>query len=150
LDSLNLRYSDTLERMPWPVMVVDAESNFQFWNSAAQRLFGISARSVIGVQLGLVPVESELRKVLLRGTRKVLISQKPAVLRSEITAKRSRGTMEIRFEPLSPESSQRGVLIMIAPFSSLKPASAPLAHRSRSKRGAPTSRAKQQKKSRKS
>lgn len=116
LDSVNLRYSDTLERMPWPVMVVDGESNFQFWNSAAQRLFQIAARSVVGVQMALVPIEAELRKTLIRGTQKARTSQKAVMLRQESDAKTELNNMEIRFEPLSGESAQKAVLIMIGPF----------------------------------
>lgn len=125
LDSLNLRYSDTLERMPWPVMVVDSDANFQFWNSAAEQLFQIAARSVVGVQMALVPIEAELRKTLIRGAEKARHSQKPAMLRQESSLKTGFGNMEIRFEPLSSESSQKAVLIMIGPFFNAKGASSP-------------------------
>jgi two-component system CheB/CheR fusion protein len=120
LDWLNQRYSDTLERMPWPVLVVGGDSKLQFWNSAAERLFAISSQSVQGVQLELVPVESELKKTLLRGARKVLATGKPAFLRNPSVGNRATDNMEIRFEPLSPEGAQKGVLIMLAPFSRLQ------------------------------
>ena len=125
LDWLNQRYSDTLERMPWPVLVVGADSKLQFWNTAAQRLFAISSQSVTGVQLELIPIESELKKTLLRGTRKVLSTEKPLVLRSTLTSNREPLTLEVRFEPLAPEGSQKGVLIMLAPFSRVQGAAAP-------------------------
>jgi two-component system, chemotaxis family, CheB/CheR fusion protein len=130
LDALNLRYSDTLERMPWPVMVVGADSAIQFWNTAAQNLFGISARSVVGIALQLVPLESDLRKSLLRGTSKVLSTHKPTVLRTKATGKQRGPEMEIRFEPLSPEATQSGVLIMLVPFSQFKPLTASASRRS--------------------
>jgi two-component system CheB/CheR fusion protein len=129
LDSLNVRYSDTLERMPWPVMVADSDTNFQFWNSAAQRLFGISSRSVVGIQLQLVPLEAELRRTLLRGTRKVLTTQKATVIRIPATQRRG-PDLEIRFEPLSPEGTQRGVLIMLVPFSRFQPLTAAASRKS--------------------
>jgi transcriptional regulator with PAS, ATPase and Fis domain len=142
LDSVNLRYSDTLERMPWPVMVVDGEANFQFWNSAAQRLFQIAARSVVGVQMSLVPIEAELRKTLIRGTQKARTSQKAVMLRQESAAKTGLNNMEVRFEPLAIESGQKSVLIMIGPFFNAQGISSP-ARRSNSK---PRSSARSKKK----
>ena len=131
LDWLNQRYSDTLERMPWPVLVVGADSKLQFWNTAAQRLFAISSQSVTGVQLELIPIETELKKTLLRGTRKVLSTEKPLVLRSTLTSNRAPLTLEVRFEPLAPEGSRKGVFIMLAPFSRVQAAAAPKPHRTK-------------------
>src|SRR5262245_24444308 len=117
LDALNLRYSDTLERMPWAVMVVDGSANIQFWNSAAERLFKIAAKSVVGIQLGMIPIESELRKILVRGTHRVIDTQKPTIIRNGSMGNgRSVGTFEIRFEPLTREGSPSGVLIMFGPM----------------------------------
>src|SRR5919201_5054993 len=115
--------------MPWPVMVADSDTNFQFWNSAAQRLFGISSRSVVGIQLQLVPLEAELRRTLLRVTRKVLTTQKATVIRIPATQRRG-PDLEIRFEPLSPEGTQRGVLIMLVPFYSFQPLTAAASRKS--------------------
>ncbi len=117
LDALNVRYLDTLERMPWPVMVIDTSGKIQFWNTAAQRLFGIAARSVVGMVLGLVPLEKSLRKALVRAFERVAKTQKPAVIRSpEFRADHFSGSFEIHLEPLSHAASQSSILIMFGPF----------------------------------
>jgi len=147
LDALNLRYSDTLERMPWPVMVIGSDLNVQFWNSAAQRLFEISAKSVVGVPLGLLPIDRELRDVLLRCASKVVTSQKPAAVRADSLAGQRSGTTEIRFEPLTREGSPSGVLVMFG-SPSAAPAKAGRAPAFASRSSRPKSRPKRRRGSR--
>jgi two-component system, chemotaxis family, CheB/CheR fusion protein len=117
LDAVNIRYLDTLERMPWPVMVIATDGRIQFWNSAAQGLFSIAAKSVVGIELGLIPLESSLRKTLVRAFEKVTKSQKPVVIGStEFEGNQFSGCFEIHLEPLSRAASQSSILIMFGPF----------------------------------
>ena len=149
LDALNIRYLDTLERMPWAVMVIATEGKIQFWNTAAQQLFSISSKSVVGVELALVPLEANLRKTLVRAFDKVASTQKPVVIRGpEFQGRNFSGSFEIHLEPLSHEASQSSILIMFGPFQKGKAASAarPAARNSKSRSRLKTSRAPKKKK----
>src|SRR5216684_300376 len=42
LDEVNARYSEMLERMPWPVFLVDDDVRIHMFNSAAQKFFGFA------------------------------------------------------------------------------------------------------------
>src|SRR6185437_210646 len=76
LHELTARYAETLRRMPWPVMLVDREEKIQLWNAAAQKLFGVSATSVVGVSMDRLPLEQSLSRTLVRRSRAVAKSQK--------------------------------------------------------------------------
>jgi PAS domain-containing protein len=69
MDELNNRYLETLERMPWPVMVVGSKMKIEFWNSLAQRLFGFNSSPAADLRLEQLPVPRELRSRLLRHHR---------------------------------------------------------------------------------
>jgi len=112
LDHVNARYAETLERMPWPVMLVDAEKRIQFWNSAAQKLFQVDGKTAGGLHLQQLPIEGALRNSLQAHHASVLKSQKPAVLRGRLS---SDSAFEVHFKPLSQDSS-RSVLIMFNPL----------------------------------
>lgn len=120
LNELTGRYAETLRRMPWPVLLVDREEKIQLWNSAAQRLFGVGATSVVGVGVDHLPVEAELRKNLIRRCRMVLAKNKASVMRGEEfkTANFS-GAFDLHFTPISKDAGQLdGVLIMFGPQNS--------------------------------
>lgn len=117
LNNLSERYSETLRGMPWPVLLIDREERIQLWNTAAQRLFGIGATSVVGVSVDQLPIGAELRKAITRKYRAVLIKNKPAVLRNEsfATPKYER-TFNLHFSAVGQNSSQMdGVLVMFSP-----------------------------------
>ncbi len=83
LHSLTHRYADTLQSMPWPIMLLDQNDKIQLWNKAAQKLFGIGSTSVVGVSLSQLPLDDELRKTLLRRCKAVLKTRKAATLRDQ-------------------------------------------------------------------
>ncbi len=120
LNELTGRYAETLRRMPWPVLLVDREEKIQLWNSAARRLFGVGATSVVGVGVDHLPVEAELRKNLIRRCRMVLAKNKPSVLRGEEFKTASyNGTFDLHFTPISKDAGQLdGVLVMFGPQNS--------------------------------
>ncbi len=107
------RYAETLRRLPWPVMLLDREEKIQLWNSAAQKLFGVSATSVVGVSMDRLPLEQSLSRTLVRRSRAVAKSQKSAVLRNlgfHIGALRQ--VCDVHFTPIARDAAMEGVLIM--------------------------------------
>jgi len=107
------RYAETLRRMPWPVMLVDREEKIQLWNAAAQKLFGVSATSVVGVSMDRLPLEQSLSRTLVRRSRAVAKSQKSTVLRNlgfHIGAFRQ--VCDVHFTPIARDAAMEGVLIM--------------------------------------
>lgn len=115
-DSLNSRYAETLERMPWAVGVLDHEGRLQFWNSAAQRLFDLEARSVVGLELSQLPVQPSLRDTLVRRRKAMHDYVAPVVLRNqELRLKRTTAKFDIHLTPLSRDSGKPSLLIMFAP-----------------------------------
>jgi len=120
LNELTGRYAETLRRMPWPVLLVDREERIQLWNSAAQRLFGVGTTSVVGVNIDQLPIESDLRKNLLRRCRMVLAKNKSSVLRGEeFSTATFDGTFDLHFTPISKDAGQLdGVLVMFGPQTS--------------------------------
>ena len=118
LDELNARYSETLERMPWPLLLVNEDGNVQFWNSAATRLFGLGAKSVVGLQLNQVPVAEKLRGLLMRNYRDVLSRNRPKSVRGFFVEMESfKGPVNLQLTPLT-EDRTRSVIIGIEPVES--------------------------------
>jgi PAS domain S-box-containing protein len=116
LDNLNSRYAETLERMPWPVTVLDDSGKVQFWNSAAQKLFNLQAAAVIGLELAELPIEQSLRQSLLRRTRTVTERKKPSVLRGqELKSGRVVAMLDVHVTPLSRDGSSLSVLLVFSP-----------------------------------
>ena len=90
LDSVNSRYAETLERMPWAVTVLDSDGKVQFWNSAAEKLFDIQANSVIGLELSQLPIQPEVRDGLVRRRKAIVERNTPMLLRNQqLKVKRS-------------------------------------------------------------
>ncbi|HJT00401.1 MAG TPA: CheR family methyltransferase [Terriglobales bacterium] len=107
------RYAETLRRMPWPVMLVDKEETIQLWNAAAQKLFGVSATSVVGISMDRLPLEQSLSRTLIRRCRAVLKSQKGAVLHHlAFRIGAARQVFDVHFTPIARDASMEGVLIM--------------------------------------
>jgi two-component system, chemotaxis family, CheB/CheR fusion protein len=118
LNELTARYAETLQRMPWPVMLVDSEMRIQLWNAAAQRLFGVGATSVVGVDLDQLPLQEVLRKAIVRRCEAVAQSKKPSILRGqEFMTDHLPGSMDLHFTPITGTQLElEGVLIMFGPF----------------------------------
>ena len=113
LHEVTARYAETLRRMPWPVMLVDREEKIQLWNAAAQKLFGVTATSVVGVSMDHLPLEQSLSRTLVRRARAVLKSQKGGVLRKlSFRLGPARQVFDVHFTPIARDASMEGVLIM--------------------------------------
>jgi two-component system CheB/CheR fusion protein len=136
LHSVNQRYAETLQSMPWPVVLVDSEENIQLWNAAAQQLFGVGATSVVGVGLDGLPIASEARKALVRRFRAVMLKPRPSMMRFEgLRIDHKVATFNVHFTPvLGADSKVDGVLIMFGPEADgIRTMSAPLRPRSAAK-----------------
>src|SRR5215472_8358831 len=66
LDEVNARYSEMMERMPWPVLLVNDDTLIYMFNSAAQRLFGFAHPSEKGMKLAELPLNNAARQALQR------------------------------------------------------------------------------------
>ena len=116
LDQLNNRYAETLERMPWAVMVLDSEGRVQFWNSAAEKLFELKSAAVVGLELSLLPIQLTLRDALVRRRRVMDNRQAPVMIRNqEIMVKRMPVSFNVHLTPLSQDSGKASLLLMFAP-----------------------------------
>src|SRR5579884_986144 len=113
VDELNARYSETLERMPWPLLLVSEHGKVQFWNTAAARMFGLESKSIIGLQLNQVPVSEKLRNLLSRNHRDVLARGRGKTVRDcEIDMNSFTGSVDMQFVPL-PDEQSRSVIITL-------------------------------------
>jgi two-component system, chemotaxis family, CheB/CheR fusion protein len=116
LDTLNDRYLETLERLPWPVLLVDANQVLHFWNTAAVHMFGLAAKSVVGLQLDQLPLQQSFRNVLTRRSREVLLARRPRRLRGlEIELNDFRGSVDAQFIPLAHGTDHESVLVVLEP-----------------------------------
>jgi len=92
---------------------VDREETIQLWNAAAQKLFGVSATSVVGVSMDRLPLEQSLSRTLIRRFRAVLKSQKGAVLHAlNFRIGAARQVFDVHFTPIARDAAMEGVLVM--------------------------------------
>jgi PAS domain S-box-containing protein len=108
---------------------VDREEKIQLWNGAAQRVFGIGATSVVGVDFGRLPLEQSLRKALARRCRGVIQLGKPTTIHNlSYDADGIEGKFDVRLTPITREDKNvDGVMIMFGPLQAV--ANAPVTKR---------------------
>lgn len=113
LDEVNARYSEVMERMPWPVFLVGDDARIYMFNSAAQRLFGFAKPSEKGMLLQELPLDSRTRRVLLRRHSFVVKSRTPSKIRKwHLVTNRFDGNADVHFTPLSTSRSGQGVIMV--------------------------------------
>jgi two-component system CheB/CheR fusion protein len=113
LDELNARYSEMMERIPWPVFLVNADTRIYMFNSAAQKLFGFAAPSEQGMRLEQLPLDNRTRQSILRRHSQVVQTGRESHIRGcHIVTNRFHGTADVRFMPLSSGGSGEGVIMM--------------------------------------
>jgi two-component system CheB/CheR fusion protein len=117
LHFLTNRYAETLRRMPWPVLLVDREEKIQLWNVAAQKLFGVGATSVVGIEVDKLPMQQALRKVLVRKLRSVMENRHSVTMRhQELESAGFKGSFDIQLTAISRDDIEtEGVLVMFGP-----------------------------------
>lgn len=116
LDEVNARYSEMLERMPWPVFLVNEDGAIYMFNSAVQKLFGFASPSEKGMQIQELPLDTRTRRTLVQRHREVVTTHKPWMLsKRKISTNRFQGVVDIHLIPLSKGSSGHGVIVMFEP-----------------------------------
>jgi two-component system CheB/CheR fusion protein len=123
LNLLSTRYAETLQRMPWPVLMVDHSELIQISNMAAQTLLGVHPSTIASLALDRLPLESSMLTAVLRCARKAVGTREPQVLReqafrgSETNGKESEQVFDVHFTPvLKPGGDVEGVLVMFGPL----------------------------------
>ncbi len=112
LDEMNARYSEMMERMPWPVLLVNDDTLIYMFNSAAQKLFGFAHPSEKGMKLAELPLDNSTRQALLRRHRSIIYTGKQSnIHNTHLVTNRFNGVADIHFTPLSTETGH-GVIIM--------------------------------------
>jgi len=112
LDEVNARYSEMMERMPWPVLLVNNDTLIYMFNSAAQKLFGFAHPSEKGMKLAELPLNNTSRQSLLRRHRAVIQSGKQSNMRNcHLITNRFDGVADVHFTPLSTDTGH-GVIVM--------------------------------------
>jgi len=112
LDQVNNVYAQTLEKIRLPVMLVGQENHIEFWNTMALRLFGFKSRPPVDLTLDQLPVSEELRNLLIRRHRSVLVKEQPIVAHEQFLGGRLGLTADIHFSVIPKEDRTKNVLIM--------------------------------------
>jgi two-component system CheB/CheR fusion protein len=115
LDQVNSVYAQTLEKIRLPVMLVNQENHIEFWNAMALRLFGFKSRPPVDLTLDQLPVSEDLRNLLLRRSRNVLLKEQPLIAREQFLGGRLGVTADIHFSIIPKEDRTKNVLIMFEP-----------------------------------
>jgi two-component system CheB/CheR fusion protein len=122
LDEVNARYSEMMERMPWPVLLVNDDALIYMFNSAAQKLFGFAHPSEKGMKLQELPLDNKARQAMLRRHRAVVqLGKKSNIKNFHLTTNRFNGVADVHFTPLSTETGN-GVIVMFQVDRPNKPA----------------------------
>ena len=112
LDEMNARYAEMMERMPWPVLLVNDDTVIYMFNTAAQKLFGFASPSEKGMRLEELPLDNTARQTILRRHRSVMQTRKQSNLEDfQFTTNRFNGVADVHFTPLTTETGQ-GVIVM--------------------------------------
>jgi len=115
LDQVNSVYSQTLEKIRLPVMLVDQDLRIEFWNGRALRLFGFKNKPPMEITLDQLPLSRELRNVLVRRHRSVLLKEEPTIAHGQFLGGKRNLTADIHFSVIPREDNTNNVLIMFEP-----------------------------------
>lgn len=123
LDQVNSVYAQTLEKIRLPVLLVNNERHIEFWNSMALRLFGFKSKPPVNLTIDQLPLPSNLKNLLIRRHRAVLVKEQPFVTRGQDLGSHFGSTADIHFSVIPREDRTNNVLIMFEPTAK-KPGSA--------------------------
>lgn len=113
LDEVNARYSEVLERMPWPVLLVNDDLHIPMYNSAAQKLFGYATPSEKGMHLAELPLTTAEQNFLIRNYNNAIRTKKNVTVRNRpLTTNAFHGLADVHFIPLSHNNPGHSALIM--------------------------------------
>ena len=117
LDQVNSVYSQTLEKIRLPVMLVNQERRIEFWNTMALRLFGFKSKPPVDLTVDQLPLSESMRSLLMRRHRAVLVKKEPMISRSQDLGPRYGSLADIHFSIIPREDHSQSVLIMFEPHS---------------------------------
>ncbi len=112
LDQVNSVYAQTFESIRLPVILVNEDRRIEFWNSTALRLFGFKNKPPMDVTIDQLPLSRELRNVLIRRIRTVLIKETAMVARNESLGGKLNVKADIHFSLIPKEDRTHNVLIL--------------------------------------
>jgi two-component system CheB/CheR fusion protein len=112
MDQLNARYVETLERMPFPVMLLNQQMKIEFWNSLAQKLFGFKEKPPVQLELEQLPVPETARKLFKRKHQNAIEKNGTVLVNAEPLGWRGYERANVHFTPV-PQGAHRNVLVMI-------------------------------------
>lgn len=112
MDQLNARYVETLERMPFPVMLLNEQMKIEFWNSLAQKLFGFKERPPVQLELEQLPIPEAARKLFRRKHQNAIEKNGTVLVNAEPLGLRGYERANVHFTPV-PQGPTRNVLVMI-------------------------------------
>ena len=121
LNALSSRYAETLQRMPWPVLLVDRVEKIQIWNNAAQLLLDVHPSTMANLSLDRLPIDPAVLRSILRCARKALLTSEAGLLKDQVfhplTEEAANAqTFDLHFTPiLQQDKDVEGVLIMFGP-----------------------------------
>jgi two-component system, chemotaxis family, CheB/CheR fusion protein len=115
LDQLNSAYAQTLEQIRLPVMLVNQEGRIEFWNSMALRLVGFKSKPPMELRIEQLPLPEQLRNLMIRRHRAVLVKQHPMVARNQPLGGKLKASADIYFSAIPREDRSTSVLIMFEP-----------------------------------
>ena len=115
LDQVNSVYAQTLEKIRLPVMLVNHERHIEFWNAMALRLFGFKSKPPVDLTIEQLPISEELRMLLIRRHRAVLVKEQPVISRGQFLGGRLGLIADIHFSVIPREDRTNNVLIMFEP-----------------------------------
>ena len=119
LDQVNSVYIQTLEKVRLPVMLVDQERHIEFWNARALRVFGFKSKPPVELTIDQLPLSPELRTVLVRRHRAVLMKEEPTIARGQVLGGKLNVRADIHFSVIPWEDRSKHVLIMFEPTTEL-------------------------------
>jgi two-component system CheB/CheR fusion protein len=112
LDQVNSVYAQTFERIRLPVILVSEDRRIEFWNSTALRLFGFKNKPPMDVTIDQLPLSRELRNVLIRRIRTVLLKETAMVARNQPLGGKLNAKADIHFSLIPKEDRTQNVLIL--------------------------------------
>ena len=115
LDQVNNVYSQTLERIRLPVMLVNEDQRIEFWNSMALRLFGFHSKPPVTLQLEQLPIPRDGRNRLVRRHKNTLLKQRSSVARNQSLGGKLHPRYDVHLSLIPREDHVRNVLIMFEP-----------------------------------
>jgi PAS domain-containing protein len=112
MDQLNARYVETLERMPFPVMLLNESLRIEFWNSLAQRLFGFKAMPAVELDLEQLPISESAQTLFRRKHQNALQKNGTIIAHGEPLGLKGFESATIHFTQV-PQRNHKSVLVMI-------------------------------------